>query len=278
MATKSKTNQPAPKSNQKAKGKAKPSATVAPASPVNATPTNMFDNYSAVKSAGIVEKQQAMQGARQKLAQACDLYSEGEAKQSEANIIANEAGVMLYQGMAEGNIVYAEVSAALGDAFGYKEKKDGTPSKTPKGQGEAIRKRVARLNAAREYVTDGTPHKFFEGLPTDDIAIIINNVGLLPADTSIFTAYERLAEIKKEHTETLHIAFDPKKIEAIADALASDGACDKLEASSDLMAAYAQLNGVLGVVGAELQQRNDALEAETTPPSGETVDTPATVD
>ncbi len=139
-----------------------------------------------------------------------------------------------------------EVSALLGDRFGFVPKKDGTPGKTPFGEGQAIRKRVVRMVSAAEYVADETlGGRFFEGIPQEDVADVLN--GLNNGTVSIWTAYDQLTELRKANNERADMAFDPKKIATITASLSTGAAADRLANSAALRAAYAGLQDALAV-------------------------------
>lgn len=207
----------------------------------------------------IAEKVQAMSAAKQRLAMAKEYYDTGKGQTNEAQSIAGEAAIILYQGRANGSITGDELNAILRDVFGAKPKADGTPGKTPMGEGEALRKRIVRAVAASEYLANGEA-PFFEGLPEDATDEDGNSIAstLHAIDTggcSIFTAYETFAAIKRNNTESANAAFDAKKIAAIAETLANPSAINKMEGNGPLLSAYAALSEILELVGAELSQR-----------------------
>jgi hypothetical protein len=230
-------------------------------------PNNIFAIQAAKVSEQVSLKLTMMQTARQQLAHANDLFAEGEGKSKEATEIADEAAMTLYQGRTDGVVSADEVSGALGDVFGYKAKSDGKPGKTPAGQGEAIRKRVVRATAAYDHLNGGDGGRFFEGLTADSttadgltLADVVHNVGT--GAMSIWTAYEKFAEIKREHTVKTDIAFDAKRIAGIVGSLSEEGAADTLRNMPELIAAYGALIDVLNVVG-EAAAKVPVEEADT---------------
>ena len=208
---------------------------------------NLFSQAASTLNAAIADKMAIMGAVRQRLAEAADLYKAGDDKRDEATAIADKAAVNLYQARSKGSISGEEVSAILGDVFGYKPKTDGTPGKTPAGNGEAIRKRVVRAVAADNYVSGNDVDKFFDGLPADEIGAVLNAVSA--GDMSIWTAYEKFAEIKREHAVKNEMAFDAKKIAAITDRLSASDAVAIMQGNPALIAAYAGLMEVLTAIG-----------------------------
>jgi hypothetical protein len=211
---------------------------------------NIFKDLGQATTQAARDKLELMGSVKQRLAEAYDLFKEGDDKAAEANLIADKAAFNLYQGRSGGILTKDEVSAVLGDIFGYKPvTKDGkeVPGKTPKGQGEAIRKRVVRAVSAEEYVRDGDGGTFFEGLPDDEISDVLDAVK--EGQMSIWTAYEKFAEIKREHATRTDIAFDAKKIAAIVASLSNEGAADNFANNPTLVAAYGALIDVVNVIG-----------------------------
>lgn len=210
---------------------------------------DLFASVRAVESDSVQAKTVTMQVARQKLAQAADLYKEGGSKSDEADAIAADAAGLLYQARAAGKIDANEVSGVLGDIFGYVPKKDGTPGKTPDKQGGAIRKRVVRAVEARQYVNGEDASRFFEGLPVDAVAAIVERLDIEGDNRlSIWSAYDLLGKLKTENAARTNPAFDPKRIAAITASLGEEGGPDIVRNSPELIKAYAALVDVLDVI------------------------------
>jgi hypothetical protein len=210
------------------------------------TEQDLRANHIAAQAEKIQQKVLLLNTAKQSLAHAHDTLTDGESLTGEASRIADTASVSLYQARVGGLASAAEISALLGDVYGYKSKQDGSPGKTPAGQGEAIRKRIVRAVGAAEYATNGDGGKFFLGLPEDEIAQVVTEID--NGNCSIFTAYERFAEIKREHTSKTEQAFNPAVIAKIAEKLGEDGSAEILRSNPDLIAAYAALSAVLDVI------------------------------
>lgn len=213
--------------------------------------TNVFSNTAMEITHMAREKMAHLGEARQKLAEANDLSSKGEEFADEARETAASAIAILYQARVNGEVSAEEVSAALGDTFGYKPKRDGKPGKTPAGLGEPIRKRIVRLVQAAQFATanDGEDvSTFFKGMDKGEIAQVLNEVD--NSNMSPWSAYDRFAEMKRENADKrVNLAFDSKRIASIAAALTEVGAVDNLIADPGLWAAYGTLINVLRVVG-----------------------------
>lgn len=214
------------------------------------TRKNVFEVAANEKAAQAQSKMALMGDARQRLAEAADLFAQGTDKENEARAAAAKAALALYQARLAGSINPDEVTGALGDAFGYKVKSDGKPSKTPQGQGEAIRKRVVRAVQAAEFaneVDDGG--RFFEEMPRDKVAQLVNNME--NGDLSIYSLYDSLGELKRESAEKRqrNPAFDARKIGAIVEALTEAGAVEIIISDMALQLAYGELLNVLKAVG-----------------------------
>lgn len=201
------------------------------------------------------EKHAIMGDVRQKLAEAADAYKQGLDVNGEAQAIADNAAGRLYKGRTAGVISADELSAILGDVFGYKLKTDGKPGKTPDGQGEAIRKRIVRAVQAFEHVNGRDGGAFFADLPKDasdedgqTIQDVLDRIS--EGETSLFTAYDRFAAIKKASQEArIPMAFDPKKIAAITESLSNvTTAAQHLIDNPALADAYAAMLAVFGTV------------------------------
>lgn len=217
------------------------------AMPQRAKPSNAFAAIQRERSKLAAEKMALLGTVRQQLAEARDLFAAGSSKADEARDVANKAAIGLYQARRDGAVSPDEVTAILGDQFGYKTKKDGSPSKTPKGEGEAIRKRVVRASQANDYVVTGDGGRFFDGLPVDDIKSVCDQIAA--GEVSIWTGYEMFAAIKREHSERTDMAFDARRIAALVASLSQDGAGDIVRSNESLLTVYAALIDVLNVIG-----------------------------
>jgi hypothetical protein len=196
---------------------------------------------------------------KQRLAEAADCYAEGGAKAEEGKAIADKASVRLFTARADGILSADELSSMLGDAFGWKAKKgnkdrpvkggDPDASKTPFGQGEAIRKRVVRAVQAHEYVTDADASKFFDGLPKEKVQDVLTRVR--NNDLSIWSAYDMMGDIKRENVTRPDPAHDPKAVAKFVNALAEPSFAQRFLANPDLQDAYLALHDMIVQVDAE---------------------------
>lgn len=285
MASKANKSAPAPKlaivaTTGSEDNVAAPSPTPAenvPATPVPASKGNFWAKREKIVTEMVSDKMAIMGDVRQSLEHARQLYSEGGNKANEAQEIAGSAAKRLYQARVEGSVSNDEISATLGDIFGYKVKggvqagatptnagvpKDYTvagkavASKTPWGPGEAIRKRINRASEAAEYVGGDSTITFFAGLPVEEIADVLD--GIEEGGFGLWSAYDKFAKIKSEHATRVEMAFDPKKIGTIVGALAEEGAAAKLLANPELVAAYQGLVEVLNILGETLGEMEEA--------------------
>lgn len=219
---------------------------------------SLIDNVAREANEVIAEKMRTLGQVRQSLAEASDLFSQGAKEEVKAKEVAAHAGLKLYQAQAFGILSKDEVSATLGDIFGWKEKKDGSPSKTPEGQGEAIRKRVVRLVQARDYVVEGEGGTFFSDLPEDEVSQVLAEVD--QGDLTIWQAYERFADIKRESTDRLPTAFNPASIAKLAEQIAQGGA-DRMIADSNLIVAYKALRDAINLADQTAAEMIDEVQA-----------------
>lgn len=234
---------------------------VVPISVTSKRPNAFLDGANSL-SKELQDKVQHVGQARQILALASDLYREGTSRHDEAVETANKAMLTLYRDRVSGIVSADEVTGILGDIFGYKAKKDGTPSKTPDALGEVLRKRIVRAVAAHDYVksdpanrddgeaepeTDGGA--FFKGLPTSDVYGLVSNIG---DEFNLWTFYDATAQLKKDHTNRVAAAFDPKRMAALADTLNVPDAAIRILDVPGLKAAYTGLIETLLMIGEEM--------------------------
>lgn len=207
----------------------------------------------------------------QRLAEAKDLYNGGDENVQKASAIVNEVGVALYQARVRNILSADDVSDLLGNQFGFKMKGDAkktvpagdkNASKTPAGNGEAIRKRIVRAVQAYEYVHENASNAFFEALPTAKVGKVLdglphpgeNGQWVQPEDgdaISLWAAYDRLAEIKRDNaTDAMPLAFNFRRIAMVNAELERD-----IKVSAELIAktpgladAYASLMNTLNAI------------------------------
>lgn len=229
---------------------------------------NLWEVNENSLSSKVAAKMTETSKVRQALEMVRQLANEGDDKSEEAEREADKASLRLYKGRIDGLYTAEEVGGILGDIFGYKPKTDGTPGKTPAGMGEHIRKRIVRAVNAAAAVTDNAtfvdkPDRFFETVSPDDIAPIVEALNRkvdaldLPEDeqppeqstVTLWTAYNKFADVKREATERVDAAFDPRKIAAIVGSLSQEGAANKVRNNSALFESYKALWDSLKIIG-----------------------------
>jgi hypothetical protein len=210
---------------------------------------NLLDVREAEVSGAVQNKVQSMSEARQRFAEAADLDKGSEEQRVKAREVAEQGAILLYQQRVAGTVTADEVSASLGDTFGWKAKQDGSPSKTPKGMGEAVRKRIVRAVQAAEYINGGEASRFFDGLPKDAITDVLT--GMVNGSRGFWAAYEDFASIKRDHMVRVEAAFDPKKVIAFTEALLQDGSPEVLASNMALVDAYRELRQAINIAFTE---------------------------
>lgn len=203
------------------------------------TKVTLFAAHKAEMSGKVAQKAELLKHARNTLEEAQNLYSLGNDKAKNATELAEVGALDLFKAECEGLTSRDETTGVLGDVFGYKQKKDGSLSKTPEGQGEVIRKRVVRAIQVNDYVNKGGDcPAFLEGCDKEEAGQILLQMsegnGL-----SIYSAYDKWGKMKER--TTIDPAFDAVRIAKIVASLRSEGAQSKIEASPALIAAYAEL-------------------------------------
>jgi hypothetical protein len=206
------------------------------------------------------DKMQLIGTIRQHLAEVADIAAEvgeGGTKVEEA---ASVAAKELYNARMAGTINNEEISAMLGDVFGFRITSTGAQSKTPDGTGKTIRDRVFRIIKAAEYATSGEGDRFFAVLPQDTVAELVESVE--NDDASIWTVYHDLSELRKGNLPArVPLAFDPKRLGTVALALTEEGAAKNLADNPGLVKAYlAIMDGLepFGLVDAWIESREEA--------------------
>lgn len=224
-------------------------------------PRGLAEKYQTMISSDASQKVLLMSQARQRLAEAFDLDQEGNSKASEAQSIAAEAGLALYQGRSAGLISADEVTSILGDQYGFKTKKDGTPSKTPDGRGEELRKRIVRMASAYAFAYKNEGNAFFDKLDPDEVKGVLAEVE--DGRISIYTAHNTLAEMKRDadNSDKVDPAFNPKTVMKWAETLANEGSVDAYRNNPELVRAWATLIDVFKVMD-EAALKADEAEAE----------------
>lgn len=226
--------------------------------------TRASDMYKTEIASSAAEKSLAVSKAKQRLAEASDLAKSATATRGECDLLIAEAATVLYQARAKAiatndphGLTMSEISAALGDVYGFKvTQSTGKPSKTPAGDGEAIRKRVVRLIAAYEFVnstglmTDSSKESFFVDLDKNEVAAVLAQVD--NGHKSPYSAYDEFTAMKAAMREKTERAFNAKMIAEIATSLASEDAAKKFIGHPELLAAYVALADIWNVLDIEI--------------------------
>lgn len=199
--------------------------------------------------------------ARQRLAEAKDYYDAGGQEEAKGQEALDKSARLLIQGRVTGVLTADEVTEIVGSQFGFKTKKDGTPSKTPNGAGNTVRQRIVRLVNAYSFAEDGrADDAFFAPMgedaqqPVRDLLQRFEN-----GEVTIWTAYgqEGLAGIKSDHITRVPLVQDAKKIAGIANSIGENvnELADLLATDKALRTAYRSLWQMLGVVAEEAGER-----------------------
>lgn len=207
---------------------------------------------------------QIEQQARQILAEAQDKFRQagtdkgGEDKLGtglvrEAKELAAKAALLLTTARIADEMSQDQINGVLLDIFGAKPKKDGTPGTTPMGQGEALRKRIQRLVAARDYVSGATKDGFFANCPEQNVREVLDQT--MNGTRPFWQAYEDLAKIKNEtRTPPPPLAFNVKKILEMSKDLGTEGAVKMFLENEALVQAYSKLLDLAQTVGEQVYE------------------------
>lgn len=237
-----------------------------------------IDAAYVVEQQNIARKAEIMGTARQRLAQAADYEGKGEDARAEARRLENDAGVALFIGRTDNILSADDVTNICGDIFGWKGKGDkkgqrvtsATPdhlrSKTPYGEGEALRKRIVRAHAAADYVNDpvrggGT---FFAPFGRDDddpqtVAAMLNDVR--QGRTSLWTFYDNIGTERSRRMSRGNPAFNPARVMDWAAAYTSEGAADVIRSNPELRRNLAFLYGALAELPGDIWAREEKQAA-----------------
>lgn len=245
------------------------------ANPVNETPSApktdargepvRFSDYIAAKqAANNVGSLSVIQNSKQLLAQFIDETAKAGTINDEAAGYSNRASFMLFTALHGGVISEDQVKGAMGDVFGYKPKKDGTPGATVNKAGDAINKRVVRAAQLATFIesegenkpgifkdTDLTPDSD-NGSDKDLKTLHSVYQDMKAGKTPLFTVYEQIAKIKANAKPKASMAYDAVKISSLADDLASlDVSVAAVMANASLRLAYVKLIAIWDQVDLE---------------------------
>lgn len=220
---------------------------------------NIFDRDDEVITETAASKVQLVSETRQRLSEAKDAYDAGGTHEAEGQIALDKAARNLVTGRVTGVLSADEVTEIIGGIFGFKQKKDGSPSKTPEGAGNTVRQRIVRMTNAYGFAEDGTSEDAFFAPVSEDAKEAVDNVVKLfekgPDDggITIWTAYTNLADIKRDNVTRVDFYLDPKRIAGLAEKLSNniETAAKSLASDKALRSAYRHLWKMLGVVAEE---------------------------
>lgn len=224
---------------------------------------NGFAAFNAQRTEAVKGKVQLVSEAKKLLQQAAELADKADENDEAANEPAAKGGLLLFRGMSQGIISNDEVTDILGSTFGFKEKQNGEPSKTPAGKGEEIRKRVQRAFKAYDYAVNGNePVSFFEPLDRDDVQPLIDQ--LLNGGIGLWEFYRQTGELKAERTgKRPPMWADPRRIAALTRSLGENvqNTVAIIQRTPGLFAAYAGLLQMIETIGAEMPVPETESEA-----------------
>jgi hypothetical protein len=205
---------------------------------VAATPPVEPNAIMATLSARMTQKAQVREQAKASLADAIALESDATAAIGAKEAAQGNAINVLAQGVIQELVSKDEVSAILGDAYGYKAKSDGTPGKTPDGSGSTLRKRVVLLSEAfgivNGTIAEADKPKWAADKSIETLAPIVSQ--WLEGTLSPWQAYKDASE--KEASATVELPYNEKQLLKIAKALGDDVSLARIRETPALMAVY----------------------------------------
>ena len=231
--------------------------------------SNRFEREDVAITQAAATKTQLLADARKSFHEAAQLAAKGADSEGKAAEVANRGGILLFRGRISGVLSPDEVSAVLGDEFGWKGRgvksgqrvtsaePDATRSATPFGVGEAVRKRVVRAVGAHNFVNGNTEAAgaFFKPLAVETVQPLLNAV--TQEGGNLWTLYDKLAAAKNEAAGTRpKLAFDAKRIASITATLGENigHSVEMMQSNPGLFDAYLGLYRMLGVIGREMPE------------------------
>lgn len=225
--------------------------------------TNKFAKLASNQATAMQSKQAVIAEAKKRLKETHEHSSKEGAAAEAALEPANKAALLLYNGLNDGAISLDEMNEMLAAEFGFKMKKDKTPSKTPAGYGEEIRKRVQRAVKAYDYAINGNePVAFYEPIPREDVVPFINEIK--NGKRTLFAFYKAIGEFKSKAMGTRpKAAFDPRRIAGLTRDILGDvqATVRNVNSTPGLEAAYMGLWRALSIIGQELPDEEPQAEA-----------------
>lgn len=216
---------------------------------------NALDVLNAKQTEAIQSKVALLSEAETAIAETVKLAGDiivSEDQERKVAEAAAKAAHVLFRGRITGVLSQDELSELLGRGFGWKRKQDGTQSKTPFGQGEAIRKRVVRATGAYAFVNGNDAPAFFDPLDREAVAPFVQEV--IAGKRSVLTLYNDLADMKAEASGKRPApAFNPKAVMAMAAALSENvqASVTLWHDTAGLLVAYQTLSRAIDLIGEE---------------------------
>lgn len=203
----------------------------APATDARGNPVSYSEQRKLEAAAGDTSLT-VIQDSKQLLAEVADITAKAGGLTDEAKTKSGQAALLLFTALSNQRISEEQVTAAVGDVFGYTMKKDGTPGKTPVKAGSAIQKRVFRAakianfvnsngNANGDSLFDNVSLESDDGSETSPVTVASLYAGMISGDIPLFTAYDTFTKIKANSKPKSSPAFDAKRVSALADDLAT---------------------------------------------------------
>jgi len=195
-------------------------------------------SLSAILNDSVARKRAAFATAKETLQEAIALEGNEQAASNAVSETQAKAINILARGVILKDFSKDEVSAILGDAYGYKPKSDGTPGKTPEGNGAVIRKRVVTLSEAfgiaNGMIAESDFPKWAQGKSVEAIAPIVTQWEA--GNLSPWQAYKDCMEKEKPVAVAIHA--NEKRLLEIAKALHDDTTLRNILDNPALVAVY----------------------------------------
>lgn len=226
---------------------------------------NIFERADVPVTENAATKVKLLSSVHSAFDEAANLADQSGENTDKAIEIASKGATLLFQGRIQGIVSQDEISAILGDHFGWKGKgdkvgqrvtsaePDATRGRTPFGMGEHIRKRIVRAVRLHAFVNGDkrAAGVFFEGLNPDDVQPFLTEI---QNGTSLWTVYDSLAKLKSERSGNRPpLAFDPKRIAGLAAKLGENVqySVQQMQDIRGLVEAYTALYRIISVIGRE---------------------------
>lgn len=195
------------------------------------------------KQAAMENKIAFLDEARAAMAQAKEAFETADDNLEDAKNLCSDTMVAMAASLDK-----AQTTAILGEVFGFKLTSTGKESKTPKGAGEEIRKRIVRLQLARTWVSDcqeaddeGFNHPeapaFIRGADVQVVEQMTESCE--SGSVSIWSFYNEVAKLKLKDGSASLITL--KKVEDLANALATGEGFNTVQSDFDIAIALKAL-------------------------------------